>query len=299
MKKNKKYFRLAGLVVLLALVIGASIWLEESIPPVDLADSEHSVFSQNGEDGVIARIFQVIEPTSKFCIEFGAGDGVHLSNVRNLIINHGWHGLLIEGDQKLSAKCSEVYKDRPDVTCLHKWVYPGNVETIFEDHHVPKDVDFIVIDIDSFGYYVWKVMHLFRPKLVQIEVNGLFAPPIRAVVEYSPFDYWDNSFYYGASLQSLYELGKKKGYKLVYMEKRGINAFFVDKKYYDRFNIKDNSPARLYHPHNYKYSITEKDLHKYIDKDGHIVPGSKDPYFNSDPIVWKKITIQKHWIIGR
>ena len=37
-----------------------------------------------GEDGVIAKIFEVIEPTSHYAIEFGAGDGLSGSNVRRL-----------------------------------------------------------------------------------------------------------------------------------------------------------------------------------------------------------------------
>ena len=52
-------------------------------------------------------------------------------------------------------------------------------------------------------------------------------------------------------IQSLYELAKKKGYELVYCEKAGVNLFFVDKKYYKKFGIKDNSPAKLYNPPQY------------------------------------------------
>ena len=30
------------------------------------------VFSQFGEDGVIERLFEILEPTSQFCVGFGA-----------------------------------------------------------------------------------------------------------------------------------------------------------------------------------------------------------------------------------
>lgn len=52
----------------------------------------------------------------------------------------------------------------------------------------------------------------------------------------------------GGGAQSLYKLGKKKGFELVNCEKNGATVFFVDKKYYARFGIADNSPARLYRP---------------------------------------------------
>ena len=267
--------------------------------PVDFNGVERQVFSQDGEDGVIEKVFQVIEPTSRYCVEFGGGDGVKFSNMRNLILNHGFRSLMIDGDQKLVDSCRQTYATRPDIRCAHHWVYPGNVETLFEQYGVPKDLDFLVIDIDSFDYYVWKVMHIYRPKLLMIEINGRFAPPTRAVVEYSPFLYWDNSFYYGASLQSMYESGRQKGYELIYVERRGLNAFFVDRQYFERFGIADNSPAKLYRPHNYSYSIPPEQLDKYIDPEGFIRPGNPAGYFSDKPIQWNAMTVRKRWVIGR
>ena len=49
---------------------------EGGLTLADLKASERSVFSQFGEDGVIEKIFEVIEPGPKFCVEFGAHDGV-------------------------------------------------------------------------------------------------------------------------------------------------------------------------------------------------------------------------------
>lgn len=207
------------------------------------------MFSQDGEDGVIEKIFELIEPASPgFAVEFGASDGVRASNVRNLILNKGWGAFLIEGDPARAAELIKNYADVPNVTTLEHWVWPGNIEILFEENGVPPNFDFMVIDIDSNDYYVWRVMHEFRPKVVMIEINGLFPPPQKMVVEFHPMNYWDRTAYAGASLQSLYELGKRKGYELVYLTQNGINAFFVEEKYFDRFGIADNSPATLYRP---------------------------------------------------
>ncbi len=213
--------------------------------PVDLRDHERSVFSQYGEDGVIEKLFEVIEPTSKYAVEFGAFDGLELSNTRNLFVNHGWSGLLIEGDPKLIAKLERNYADLPRVKTLQAWIYPGNVEILFEEAGVPEDLDLLVIDIDSNDYYVWKVIHNFRPKVVQIEINPYFPPPQLMVIDFHPLNYWDGTDYAGASIASMIKLGKKKGYEPVHST-GGFNLFFVDREYFPRFGIEDNSAEALY-----------------------------------------------------
>jgi len=230
----------------LGLILGLSVWAGTAAAAVDLGAAERKVFSQFGEDGVTEKLFELIEPTSKFAVEFGAGDGVKYSNTRNLFLNHGWSGLLIEGDPGLTAKAAETYKDMPRVQVRQAWIWPGNLEILFKEHNVPKDMDFISIDIDSNDYYVWMVLHNYRPKVVLIEFNPGYPPPQKFVVDYHPYNYYDTSDYYGASIQSLYELGKEKGYELVHGESHGANLFFVDRRYFARLGIKDNSPAKMY-----------------------------------------------------
>jgi hypothetical protein len=46
----------------------------------------------------------------------------------------------------------------------------------------------------------------------------------------------------------MYDLAKQKGYELIHLMSRGPNIFFVDKQYYDRFGIEDNSPVAMWHP---------------------------------------------------
>ena len=104
----------------------------------------------------------------------------------------------------------------------------------------------LTIDIDSNDYYVWRAITRFKPKVVVIEYNAVFPPPIRAVVDFHPMNYWDGSDYYGASLQSLFDLGKAKGYELVYANSFGTTAFFVAAEYFPRFGITDNSPEQIY-----------------------------------------------------
>ena len=112
--------------------------------PVDLRAAESKTFSQFGEDGVIEKIFEIIPPTEKYIVAFGAHDGVTNSNARNLIVNHGWGGLLIEGDPKRAAQLAQVYADNDAVTTMEEWVFPGNIELLFEDAGVPENFDLLV-----------------------------------------------------------------------------------------------------------------------------------------------------------
>ncbi len=270
--------------LLLSLQAGAVRAADPAPGPVDLRAAERKVFSQFGEDGVLEKIFEIIEPTERYCVEFGAHNGVTNSNVRNLIVNHGWSSFQIEGDEKKAAKLAKNYADYPKVKTMQAWVWPGNVEILFEEAGVPHDLDLLVIDIDSNDYYVWRAIHDFRPKVVIIEANWFYPPPELMVIDYHPMNYWDGSQYMGASPQSLYKLAKKKGYELVYHMSWGPNLFFVDAKYYDRFGIEDNSPATLMSP----------TVRKIVEDQGGAKPKLGKPY-----LVWDEIRIEKKIIRDR
>jgi hypothetical protein len=50
-----------------------------------------NVTSSGGEDGIVEKIFEVIiGAQNKWCVELGALNGTHDSNVWNLINNHDW-----------------------------------------------------------------------------------------------------------------------------------------------------------------------------------------------------------------
>ncbi|MGC8643998.1 MAG: hypothetical protein ACP5XB_29415, partial [Isosphaeraceae bacterium] len=64
--------------------------------PKDLNRHEFQAFSQNGEDGIIAEIFQRIGVTNRYFVEFGASDGFE-NNTALLVRPLGWRGLWIDG----------------------------------------------------------------------------------------------------------------------------------------------------------------------------------------------------------
>lgn len=175
---------------------------------------EKKVYSQNGEDGVIERIFDIIGTDSKVSLEFGVQNGAEC-NTRYLA-EKNWYTMLFDSDCQTNPLISEEY------------FTAENINKIFADRNVPKNLDLLSIDIDSNDLWVWNALSDdYKPRLVVIEYNSKFSPEDAVTVEYDPKLQWDGSDYMGASLKALNYVAKKKGYSLVYCENRGVNAFFV------------------------------------------------------------------------
>lgn len=176
---------------------------------------ERCVYSQGGEDGVLERIFDCIGTENRFFVEFGAKDGVELSNTAHLRLDCGWNGLLLEG----SAPVAEGV--------VHEFVTAENIEPLFAKYGVPEVFDLLSIDIDGNDYWVWKALERYRPRVVVVEYNVFFRLDDPRTVPYEPHRVWDETGYHGASLAALRKLGQEKGYSLVHTDTWMPNAIFV------------------------------------------------------------------------
>lgn len=201
-----------------------------------------NIYSQFGEDGIIQRIFRILPHIeNRWCVEFGAWDGINYSNTHNLINNWGWYGVLIEANKSRFNQLRITYNKNKNVCCINKFVgFSGRnkLDKILQKTNLPKDFDLLSIDIDGNDYYVWESMKFFRPKLVIIEFN----PTIPHDVDFRQSK--DFNVLQGSSLLSLIKLAKKRDYSLI--ATTDANAFFVDNKYYQKFRIKNNSPEILH-----------------------------------------------------
>lgn len=203
---------------------------------------ENKVYSQQGEDGVIARIFEVIGATNKVAVDIGAYDGRITSNVAALE-DKGWRAVKIEGGE--IADTEEAKRNR-----VHKhWVTPENVVQLMDTYRVPTDFDFLSLDIDSIDYHVLKALLASgcRPRALVTEYNGSYGPVLPVITRYpiEPGKLWGD--YYGASLAAFYYLLKEYGYQLVYCEREGVNAFWVQ----STPDLPDLSPSDAYRPPRY------------------------------------------------
>jgi hypothetical protein len=196
--------------------------------PKRLNRHEYRVFSQNGEDGIIAEIFRRIGTTNRFFVEFGAADGFENNTV--LLLRQGWSGLWIEGDPDLVARARGHFRaeiDGSKLTVMQAFITAENIEDLFRRGGVPDELDLLSIDIDRNDYYVWEKIAHYRPRAVVIEYNPLFPPTMSWVIPYDPQGMWDKTSRMGASLKALADLGSRNGYSLVGCSLAGANAFFV------------------------------------------------------------------------
>jgi hypothetical protein len=211
---------------------------------------EDSFLSQNGEDGIIKQIFKRIGTTNCFFVEFGVEDGFQC-NTANLAIYQSWTGIMIEGDKEFYDRLVVNYKHFPNVKLNYSFITKDNIIDIFENNNVPLEFDLLSIDIDGNDYWVWKALGKYKPRLVVIEYNAAYPPPIKWIMKYNADYKWDGTTYYGASLTSLCELGKELGYSLIGTESRGVNAFFLRSDLLRISGFKELSPKIAYHPPRY------------------------------------------------
>ena len=212
---------------------------------------EFSVYSQNGEDGLILYLLSKIGVRNHYVVEVGIEDGRQCNSI-NLIRNLGWRGCLIEASDSWAAKATEYLHqtgldDR--VRLLHATARPDNINQLLRQGNVPDQIDLLSIDIDSHDYWLWKAIDGLQPGLVVIEYNASFGPERSVTVPYT--DNWKviSKYYHGASLTALARLGKQKGYLLAGCDTKGVNAFFVRSDLAASAGIQPVTPAQAFFPH--------------------------------------------------
>jgi len=218
------------------------------IKELPLTKYEQPVYStgSNWDQGIIAHILEVIKPETRYCIEFGAGNGGETLVVKDLIENQQFEALLIEGNPDYVAELSSTFENNPKVRTQQAFITAENIESLFEANQVPARPDFLLIDLDGNDYHIWHAIKNFHPRIVCIEYNASYPPPQQFVVDYDPELNWQFDDYHSASITSLTELARAKGYQLIHCNRKGENAFFVLNEYFPLFEISDNSPEHMY-----------------------------------------------------
>ena len=185
---------------------------------VDLRGTDHKIYSQNGEDGILHTILETIGASGqydKYYVEFGVESGMEC-NTRALREN-GWSGLLMDGGH-----------DNPSINLHKEFITAENINDLFAKYYVPEHFGVLSIDIDYNDLWVWKaIAPKYQPRVVVIEWNCSISPFRSLTVPYNPQGKWDGTNYYGAGIKALAKLGQEKGYHLVASDLRATNLFFV------------------------------------------------------------------------
>ena len=193
-------------------------------------DFRENIYSANGEDGIIRKLFSDLNITDGIVCEFGASDGLSDSNTAALW-KQNYQAILLESDggrfDGLKKNTSEH-----DVECIHvavggvrkkdmegledndSWTeereqsdMENSIDDVLEKSkfNVTSDnFSLMSIDIDSYDYYVFKSIEKYFPKVLIFEVSSGY-----------PFDEYFLSESKGCSIKVAYELGIEKGYKMI------------------------------------------------------------------------------------
>jgi hypothetical protein len=205
-----------------------------------LLDHARNVYSQSGEDGILEKVLELLPERNRWCVEFGAWDGEHLSNTRNLVVAHGYSAVLIESEPARFAELEARHRDERRVHGVCALVgcdAHDGLDAILARTPIPATFDVLSIDIDGNDYHAWEAVARYRARVVVIEFNPTIATEIVFVQARDP------RAMQGASIAALVALGRRKGYELVAVTR--FNCIFVEREAFPRFGIEDNAPAAL------------------------------------------------------
>jgi hypothetical protein len=196
--------------------------------PKRIARYGHQIYSQNGEDGVIAEIFRRIGTKDKKFLEIGVGNG--LENNTAYLLSQGWTGCWVDADpegirairQNLGRRLSDG-----SLKLIELFINMENIAPALEANAVSNDLDLLSIDVDLNTFWVWSALPHIKARVVVVEYNATFPPSVEWKVKYDPAGIFDFTFNYGASLKAFERLGREYGYCLVGCDLNGLNAYFI------------------------------------------------------------------------
>lgn len=200
-----------------------------------LKDAGFQVYSQFEEDGMLLYIFSMIGTINKRVVEICAGDGIQCM-AANLIINHGWEGLLFDGDKdnvdlgiKFYASHKSTFLSPP--TFKQAWLTRENINQLIGENGFRGEIDLLSLDIDGNDYYIMEAINVIKPRVIICETQNVIPADLALTIPYrEDFYYLDGKQH--EEFRSVSPLGMKKllntrGYRLVGSHRYGFNAIFM------------------------------------------------------------------------
>ena len=205
-------------------------------------------YSQNGEDGVLEKIFDVLDIKEGTFINGGCDDIYDHSNVRRLVSLFGWRGLFIEPNLKMLEQGRNYLLNDERITTsgseikyhFHCGLLSQNKESerignIIEKYYADKNLfDLVTLHIDSYEYWVLEdfLKGHYDAKVILIGYNFSRDDSVTVPKESPPKighqSITDN--FYSASAPALTKLAKEYGFQLVSVCKPN-NLIFVHKRF--------------------------------------------------------------------
>lgn len=171
-------------------------------------------YSQYDEESIILYLFNLIEPERLFFVDLGAGLG--MSNTKRLR-EWGWAGL-----------CVDMEPEPADSYTIKEFIKPSNIVDILKRGVVPKDFDFLSIDLDSFDFDVLSAVlgAGYTPKVICTEFNPAHPRGVSVKLRYEDGYTWDGTQKYGYSFDAGLALAQRYGYTVIHNH-INLNLFMV------------------------------------------------------------------------
>lgn len=143
---------------------------------IDLSEYRVNHHSQCGEDGVIEKLFEIAGITSGHLVEFGAWDGIYLSNTHyHYKKNMNFTPLLIEENPERFENLRRHFSETNAILLKTLVGTEGDtsLNAIFSKYNI-EDIALLSIDVDGEDLNIWNALDKdkFRPKIVIIEEAG-------------------------------------------------------------------------------------------------------------------------------
>jgi hypothetical protein len=215
----------------------------DSIQPESLLKYAYNTYSQRGEDGILEEILSRLNITEGFFVEFGAWDGIHFSNTKQLA-DRGWRGVFIECCSQKFLELQSTYRDQPGILCIEQFVTHSSndqrgktIDAIRDQFFPDQEIDFMSIDIDGGDYLILENLQ-YKPKILCIEGGFSWNPRFTKRVP-------DEIALYNLQqpLSVMIEIGRLKGYEPICFTQ---NTFFIRKDLYGPFSLIDNNSLSLW-----------------------------------------------------
>lgn len=226
------------------------------------------VYSQSDDDGIIREIFSRIGVTNKKFVEFGIGDG--LENNTCALLFSDWNGLWIEASttsvKAINKNLKKIIKGGK-LKVIKSFVTKDNINALISGAIDDDEIDLLSVDIDGNDFHVLNAITCVKPRVIVIEYNAKFLPPILFCMDYDENHVWKKDDCFGASLKFLEK--NIAGYNLVGCNITGSNAFFVRDdlvadKFFGPFTAENHyEPARYFLS---EYSSGYKAAYRTLEK---------------------------------
>jgi len=199
--------------------------------------------SQDYQDPLIQRVFRCVQTTNRFFVEFGfnepgyavgsqipgAPNGVFGSSgaQTHMLYELGWRGLLLDGGQQNAS-----------INLHRHFLFQSNIAGIFTQHAVPKQLDFLSVDMDSHDLFVLRAIFLggWRPRLFSAEFNRNYGSQRHPLTLLDPtletggvprdYVFTSSNCSWGTSAAALALVAQEFGYTLI-ARVVGLDLFFL------------------------------------------------------------------------